>query len=810
MKKIILTLVLLFSLSIKGFAVQWFDGSVTVRYNVVGGLAPVARIALDMFEEDMEMVTGKRAYQHEVSKIDIYELDKLTRYQLEMLKRTKLVTERLLTEQDSYLVTVYRGHIYIIGNNGRGTAYGILELSRQAGVSPWVWWSDVTPERKEELYMMSDFNKFESPSVKYRGIFINDEDWSTRVWAHKTVEPESPKGTIGPKTYRRIFELMLRLRANTLWPGMHEGTKAFFAVPGNRELADSFDIVVGSSHCEPLLRNNVAEWDKDTRGAYNFITNRKSVEKYWTERLKEVKGQDVLFTIGMRGIHDGAMEGCKTKEEKLNGLQAAIDCQRGLIKKFYDKNVTSVPQVFIPYKEVLDIYESGLVVPEDVTLMWCDDNYGYITRLSDEAQQQRPGGGGVYYHLSYWGRPHDYLWLTSTQPGLVYSEMKAAYDHNCKDVWIVNVHDPKVAAYDLSLFMDMAWNINSVGPTNLNDHLKGWLRQQLGVATAFKAAPIMQKFYQLCGMRRPEFMGWTQTELDKKKYVRGNSLPAGTEFSETEFGGELERYLEEYDNLVERVKEIGRDDATFFSIVQYPVECAAAMAHKHLDAQLGDTVSAVYYQERIKELTRQYNAMSNGKWDGLMDYKPRSLPVFDDFTTTDSTTLRRGKSRPLSEVGLDGCVVRNAATYDASEGTVQPIEMLGHSMNAVSIAKGGSLTYRFTATKDGKAVIRTALIPTQASDKGDIRYSVSLDGGEPAVYSLKEPFRSERWKQNVLRGQALRITDVDITAGEHTLTITALDDHIVFDQWMLDYKKDRQFYLFPVVQTLTGSPYKRK
>lgn len=798
MNRILLLFFILSYSIIESYAVQWFDGFVSVRYNVIGKLAPVARIALDMFEEDMEMVTGKRAYQHEVSKIDIYELDMMSRYQLEMLKRTGMVPERLLTEPDSYVVGVYRGHIYVIGNNGRGTAYGILELSRQAGVSPWVWWSDAKPERKSELYMMSDFKIFESPSVKYRGLFLNDEDWSTREWAHKSTILQEPSGTIGPKTYRRFFELMLRLRANTLWPAMHSGTKAFFSVKGNRELADSFDIVIGSSHCEPLLRNNVDEWDVNKWGSYNYITNRRNVEKYWTERLKEVKGQEALFTIGMRGIHDGAMEGCKTRQEKLEGLQAVINSQRNLIKKHYNKNVSAVPQVFIPYKEVLEIYEDGLQVPDDVTLMWCDDNYGYLTRLSDARQQQRSGGGGVYYHLSYWGRPHDYLWLTTTQPGLIYSELKEAYDHNCKDIWIANVHDPKVAAYDLSLFLDLAWNINSVKPNTIPNHLRNWLCEVLGEQTAFKVEPLMERFYQLTAIRKPEFMGWTQVELDKRKYPRGLSLPQGTEFSETEFGGELERYLEEYDKLVAKVSAIGREDPTFFSIVQYPIECGAAMAHKHLEAQLGDTVSAAEWQNKIRQLTHKYNEMCDGKWRGIMSCNPRNLPVFQDYRPADSTTIRLGKSRPLSLKALDGCIVRNADSYDASNGQVTPISMLGHSMNAVSIAKGASVTYNFTATQSGNAVIRTALIPTQPNDKGDIRYSVSIDGAEPVVYSLKEPYRSERWKQNVLRGQALRQTETTLSPGNHSVTITALDDHIILDQWMIDYKKDRQFYMFPV------------
>ena len=190
--------------------------------------------------------------------------------------------------------------------------------------------------------------------------------------------------------------------------------------------------------------------------------------------------------------------------------------------------------------------------------------------------------------------------------------------------------------------------------------------------------------------------------------------------------------------------------------------------------------------------------MLDGKWRGMMNSNPRNLPVFQDFTITDSVTLRRTKSRPINEISLDGCIVRNACDYDNADGTIQPIEMLGHSMKAVAINKGASLQYTFDAIREGNAVIRTALIPTQANDKGDIRYSVSIDGAEPVVYSLKEPFRSERWKQNVLRQQAIRSTETKISKGHHTLTITALDDHIIFDQWMFDYKSDRKFYLFPV------------
>ena len=792
-------------------ALTWFDGSRAVSLPIVGRHSAVVESAAKMFSSDMQAVTGmpaavvKSKRQGKANGIEIFQLDEADAKTITMLQRMGVLSTRLMDTKDAFYLGVRNGRIIIVGNNGRGAAYGLLELSRSAGVSPWIWWGDVVPERRDRLVLDDAFQTTQAPSVEYRGIFINDEDFSTLIWGDNMnasgPSKKYPKA-IGPQANKRIFQLLLRLRANCMWPAMHEVSKAFFAIKGNKEMADSFGIVIGSSHCEPLLRNNVGEWDKKKRGDYNFITNRKEVEHYWAERLEQMRGSEGLFTIGMRGIHDGSMEGVKTMEEKFNGLQSVIDCQRNLIAKHYDKQVDKVPQVFIPYKEVLEIYERGLRVPDDVTLMWCDDNYGYMTRLSDPMQQLRKGGGGVYYHLSYWGRPHDHLWLTTTQPGLIYNELRQAYDHNARRIWIVNVHDPKVAAYDLSLAMDMAWNINSVGPTSLRKHLLQWLTQQYGTTTATSIAPAMERFYQLCSIRKPEFMGWTQTELDKKKYPRGLSLPQGTEFSETEFGGELERYLEQWEALERTVEQAQPQNknlqASYFAHVIYPVKAASAMAHKHLLAQTSDTLAAIEAQERIKALTRQYNEMLGGKWRGLMNCNPRDLPVFRDFTIEDSVTLRRTKSRPINETSLDGCVVRNASTFDRLIGYAQTVEMLGHSMNAVALQKGASLQFDFDASRNGKAVIRTALIPTQANDKGDIRYSVSIDGGEPVVYSLKEPYRSERWKQNVLRQQALRQTEVMMTKGRHTLTITALDDHIILDQWMLDYKPGRKFYVFPV------------
>lgn len=771
--------------------IVWFDGIRPISYQVVGKTDPVVKMALQMWSDDMEQVTGMRPVSGATRLMNSEK--RIT----DSTKTATIVIKQGKGSDDGFRISAQNGQILIEGHNGRGTAYGLLELSRLAGVSPWIWWGDVVPEKRARLSLPETFSYEHTPSVAYRGIFINDEDWSLRRWS---------KDQMGPQTYKAIFQLLLRLRANTVWPAMHEGTLGFFTVKGNKEMADSCGILIGTSHCEPLLRNNVAEWDHKKRGPYNYITNREQVQQYWAERLQEVKGSEELFTIGMRGIHDGSMEGVKTKEEKLNGLQQVIDDQRKLIRKYYRKDVEKVPQVFIPYKEVLEIMESGLRVPDDVTLMWCDDNYGYMTRLSDEEQQKRLGGGGVYYHLSYWGRPHDHLWLTTTQPGLIYSEMKAAYNHNCRKLWIANVHDPKVAAYDLEFFLDMAWDIESLIPTphtapegasivsptgdkggvTIEQHLENWLCTQFGEKAGKQLFPAMKELYRLCAIRKPEFMGWTQVELDKKKYPGGKSRVADIGMTRHEAAERLEAFGR-LKAIVDKCRILIRPELAdaYEAHIAYPIYAAAAMTRKIVS----DSATSHLAYEEIAALTQRYNALANGKWNGLMDAAPRQLPVFEDVC-----------GRLSDDEPFDG-IACNAVNYNAASKGCQSIQMLGHSMNAVAIPKGGELIYEFDAPLplEGQveAILYTAMIPTQPNDKGDLRYSVQIDDQQPVVISLKEKYRSEFWKLSVLRGQALKQTPVKVSKGRHSLKIKALDDHIIMDQWMLDFKKDRKFYVIP-------------
>lgn len=781
----------------------------------------------------MKSVTGQyaRLIHPAKARIVLTQLDRASKSQRRKLIQAGVPVERLDTLVDGFNIKVNGDKILVTGSNGRGTAYGLLELSREAGVSPWIWWGDVLPVQQQSLTLPDDYNITQGASVELRGIFLNDEDWSLRPWSSMTFEPNE-SGTIGPRTYKEIFKLLMRLRANAIWPAMHKETTAFFKNPVNKLVADSCGISVGTSHCEPLLRNNVDEWDVSKRGPFNYITNRQAVQEYWIERLREVKGSEGgnMFTIGMRGIHDGSMEGVKTKEEKFAALQQVIDDQQQLLADYIGAPNKQM-QVFVPYKEVLQLYDMGLNVPAAATLMWCDDNYGYITRLSTDEEQKRPGGGGVYYHLSYWGRPHDYLWLTTTQPGLIYNEMRNAYNHNVRKLWIANVHDPKVAAYDLELFLDLAWNIDIVEPENLGQHLCNWLTTNFGADVSQKIYTAMRKFYNLTGKRRPEFMGWNQVELDKKLYHRGLSPVADTELSFTEFGGEADRYIREFLEIAKIVEDAGQSidpslrDAYFAAII-YPVLSASNNAVKMLEAQrarsfasggvnndidnsklyLATARSQEAYRN-IRALTETYNEkMSGGKWRKSMNMSPRDLPagyapMLPVILTEDemSEYLVKDTSHEDCNLDADGAIAFNADDFSDISGDYHVIDLLGHSNRAVELEKSGSVTYSFAIDDDlAESLLTVAMIPTHANDK--VRYNVSIDGGEPIEFNLKEPFRSERWKVNVLRGQARRSIKLPhLEKGNHKITITAVDSHIVVDQICIDPKINRKYYLIPTI-----------
>lgn len=528
--------------------------------------------------------------------------------------------------------------LIIAGSDFRGTAYGVFSVSEKIGVTPWFWWADATPKTQKSLSINIENFTSQPPSVKFRGIFINDEDWGLQPWAAKTFEPETKD--IGPKTYAKVFELLLRLKANLIWPAMHPSTKAFYHYPGNVKAAEDYQIVVGSSHAEPMLRNNVSEWNEKTMGHFNYLTNRQKVNDYWESRIKESSKVNGIYTTGMRGIHDGEIQGVKTMEETVPLLDTIIREQRNMLKKYVNQDITKVPQVFTPYKEVLEIYDAGLKVPDDITLVWPDDNYGYIQRLSNAEENQRPGGSGVYYHASYWGRPHDYLWLGTSHPAHIREEMTKAYALNAKQLWVLNIGDIKPSEYAMQLFLDMAYDIEPFkDPAFSKVHLKNWTTTIFGNKESASISSALWKYYDLAFERKPEYMGWSRTEP--------TTAVNFTAYNHNFYNDQAQKRMDAYDQLVGQIKSIGvniasKDKDAFYELVEYPVKGAALMNKKflfrdkaflyakqgRLSALSYATLSKEAY-EKIASETQYYNTkLVNGKWQGMMDMFPRELPVF--------------------------------------------------------------------------------------------------------------------------------------------------------------------------------------
>lgn len=517
-----------------------------------GSEAPVVRTSLDLLSRDLQTVLSATAHiDTNTGNIIVGTIG-----QSKLIEQAGIDISALKNKKQAFMLAVSEdGKLVVAGSDSHGTAYGILEISRLLGVSPWEWWADVTPEKKETFRLSGKFRELQSPSVEYRGIFINDEDWGLMPWSNKTYEPSDVKGEIGPRTNERIFELLLRLRANTYWPAMHECTLPFFLTKGNREAAKKYGIFMGASHCEPMACNAAGEWKIRGKGAYDYVNNSPAVYQFWENRVKEVAGQEILYTLGMRGVHDGKMQGAKTVEEQKAVLNRVFVDQRGLLEKYVNKDVTQVPQVFIPYKEVLDIYHAGLQVPEDVTLMWCDDNYGYIRHFPTAEERARKGGNGVYYHVSYWGRPHDHLWLSTMSPSLIYQQMKQAYDQGIQKMWILNVGDIKPAEYQIELFMDMAWNLDKVSSEGVTAHLKHWLERELGTSCAKTILLVMQEHYRLAHIRKPEFMGNTREEEKNPVYRVVKDLP----WSEREINERLNAYSELSETVEKAASKVPAD-----------------------------------------------------------------------------------------------------------------------------------------------------------------------------------------------------------------------------------------------------------
>ncbi|GAB3453726.1 glycosyl hydrolase 115 family protein [Massilia terrae] len=678
----------------------------------------------------------------------------------------------------------------IIGSDPRGTAYGVYELSQAIGVSPWYWWADVAPAHKDALYVAAGTRRFGPPSVKYRGIFINDEDWGLQQWAARTLEPGH--GGIGPKTYEKMFELLLRLKANTLWPAMHPGTPPFNSFPENARLANEYAIVMGSSHAEPMLRNNVGEW-KDDPHAYNYQTNRDGVLKYWEDRVAANGRYENIYTIGMRGIHDSAMQGPKSDSERARLLENIFDDQRALLAKYVNRHPEQVPQVFVPYKEVLGQYRNGLKVPDDVTVMWTDDNFGYLRNFTTPAERARAGGFGVYYHLSYLGAPLSYIWLSTTPPALVWEEMTRAYDTGAQRIWIANVGDLKPAEIDTEFFLRLAWDVKQWNAQDLPRFLVEWAAREFGPEHAHEIAAIMDDYHRLNFDRRPEHLQWWLPKQPPRRSTLGDE--------------EASKRLQAFRQLRERVEALQakiaeRSQDAWFELVAYPVTASALANERFFEGERGNQAAALAADARLDKLTAWYNdGLAGGKWRHIMSQEPadRQWPSLRLSKWTMPSYPPRAETPPAPRLVIE------AAQFDCQRAGAaaswEVIPGLGHGeQGAVALAPASSmpvsaahiavdaarLDYHVKLPFVGDLPLEVHLIPTHG-DGATLRLAVAIDDGAPQVLTLPVNDGRPDWAQGVLDNERVVKMSLSIhTVGEHTISVYGTDPGVVIDRIVLD------------------------
>jgi len=694
---------------------------------------------------------------------------------------------------EQFAIDTEGDNIYVTGSDARGLAYGVFHISELIGVSPWYWFADV-PVNKENS-CVRDFNCVyvsHSPTIKYRGIFINDEDWGLKTWAEKTFEPEL--GDIGPKTYDKVCELILRLKGNMLAPAMHSCTGPFYSHPESQVVADKWGIMITTSHCEPLLFNNASEleWNKERDGEWNYETNGATILKKLDDRIRETAQYDNIYTMGMRGLHDEAMHGSDKPKDRARTLEKVFKEQRSILEKYKKKPSSQLQQIFVPYKETLDIYDAGLRVPEDITLVWPDDNYGYMKRVSNADEQKRAGRSGVYYHLSYCGVPHDNLWISTTAPQLMYEELLKAYTAGADRYWLLNVGDIKPMEIEMSMFMDMAYDFGSFNYDNVNLYQAKWLADIFGAEYESMFQFILDNYYRLAWDRKPEFMGY-EMEWDSPQFSRLYD----TDFSfET---GSAQKRLVDYQNICTVYDAIEQGVApelapALFEMLGYSVYSAYQMNRKFLYAQANHETGNVMYadmcrnaNDELDNLLVRYNTMLDGKWNQMISeitpgYEAlyQNMPVLVDAPTT-RYRLPDNQRHPEFNNRIDLTKLSLTEPFRLLDG-------IGTDWKALQMGQpldfetGGSIKIpipkEYMTNGADSVTICISVVPLwPVAYERSNRFGVSVDGSEPVVCENRFQEWGREWKIQVLenRKEFVMTLPLDKNNGEHAITLSIID-----------------------------------
>src|SRR6185437_10353291 len=532
----------------------------------------------------------------------------------------KLDTKDLKGKWESFVITTTndpkdhnRPLLVIAGSDKRGTIYGIYELSEQLGVSPWYWWADVPARKRPAAYILKGRYASGEPKVKYRGIFINDEAPCFSGWTREKF------GGFNSKTYTHMFELLLRLHANFLWPAMW-GNAFNEDDPENPRLADEYGIVMGTSHHEPMLRAQ-REWKKHHmefgNGEWNYVTNKQGLQDFWRQGLERNKDYESILTMGMRGDGDMAMPDAGSAQANFRVLENIMTDQRKIITEVTHKPASQTPQLWALYSEVLDYYDQGMHVPDDMTILLCDDNWGDVRRLPELNAPRHPGGYGMYYHVDLHGAPRSYQWLNNTAIPHMWEQLQLTYSYGVDKIWILNVGDLKPNEYPLDFFLHMAWNPTSYNEHNLDAYAQQFCGEQFGKAAGPEAADILSTYCKYSGRVTGEMLNDRTYNLQSGEFEQVRDAFLALEA----------RALNQYLTLPDEHKD------GYKELVLHPVRAMANLYDMYYAVAMNKKLArekdmrANYWADYSDSCfasdaaySRDYNHnIAGGKWDHMMD-----------------------------------------------------------------------------------------------------------------------------------------------------------------------------------------------
>ena len=715
-------------------------------------------------------------------------------------------------KREKFIITTIDGQVVIAGSDRRGTVFGIYELSRQMGVSPWYWWMDVPVAKHDYVGVLPGTYTDGEPAVEFRGLFLNDEAPCLTTWVKNTFGTDYGDHNF----YAKVFELILRLKGNFLWPAMWGW--AFYADdPENLKTADAMGVVMGTSHHEPMARNHQEyarhrqEW-----GAWNYQTNQTKLDQFFREGIERMKGTEDIVTIGMRGDGDEAMS--DKADTKL--MERIITNQRKIIKEVTGKPAEKTTQVWALYKEVQDYYDAGLRVPDDVMILISDDNWGDIRRVPvNDKERKRKGGWGIYYHVDYVGAPRNSKWLNITQTQQMFEQLSLAYDHGIQRMWILNVGDLKPMEYPITLFMDMAWNPKAYNQQNITDHTRAFFRTVCGDAIATEAADIYNTNCQYMARVTPEMLDARtyNVQTGEWKRVRDDYLTLET------------RALRLFDEVPAEARD------AFRQVLLFPVQAMANLYDMYYSQAMNQYTAkaglpdANKWAEKVEkcfkrdaQLCQYYNkVMANGKWDGMMIQKHIGYTSWNDNFRQDMLPKTQrvettGQGGYTFEVPTAGYVAMEAEHYysaTASEGTEWSIYPdYGRTRSAVALTPytkpvGEScLTYRFALPKDVKGQVKVHVVVKSTLDflnVGGHEYTVSLDGSEPKTVNFnktlvdRQPYMYSEFYPTIARRVVEKVVELPVASGDiHELTICPKHPGIVFEKIVVDCGGYQPQYLF--------------